>query len=74
MKTATPPQAPGRLLDTAAAAIRLDLSKRTLQTLVARREVDFIRIGKSIRFAEADLDRFIESRRVMAVGWKEASR
>ena len=61
----------GRLLQTDAAAAYLGIARRTLQELVQNRKVSFIKIGRSIRFDPADLDTFIESRRVRARGWKQ---
>ena len=60
------------LLKTTPAAEVLGISRRTLQELVAAREVACIKIGRSIRFSPADLADFVERNRVKAIGWKGA--
>ncbi len=59
-----------RLLDTLETARFLGMGKRTVQELVADRKLAFVKIGRSIRFAPADLAAFVEANRVKAVGWK----
>jgi excisionase family DNA binding protein len=61
---------PFSLLNTNQAAAVLGIGRRTLQELVAGREIGAIKIGKSIRFAQSDLEAFIERNRVKAIGWK----
>jgi len=61
---------PFKLLDTTEAAAALGIGRRTLQEKVEAREIACIRIGRSIRFSEADLAAFVERNRVKAVGWK----
>lgn len=60
----------GRLKKTDDAAAYLGIARRTLQQLVQNREIGFIKFGRSIRFDPADLDLFIDSKRVKARGWK----
>lgn len=63
-----------RLLDTTETARFLGMGKRTVQELVADRKLAFVKIGRSIRFAPADLAAFVEANRVKAIGWKGAAR
>lgn len=60
------------LVDTDEAAAALGISRRKLQELVSSREIDFIKIGRSIRFDPADIERFKDAHRVRARGWKES--
>lgn len=64
----------GRLHKTDDAAAYLGIARRTLQELVTNREIPFIKIGRAIRFDRADLDQFIDARRVQAKGWKGGSK
>ena len=57
-------------MNTNESAAALGVSKRTFQELVAERKIGFIKFGRNIRFARADLERFIESHRSLPVGWK----
>lgn len=63
-----------RLLDTLETARFLGMGKRTVQELVADRKLAFIKIGRAIRFAPADLAAFVEANRVKAAGWKGGGR
>lgn len=63
-----------RLLDTMETARFLGMGKRTVQELVADRKLAFVKIGRSIRFAPADLAAFVEANRVKAAGWKGGAR
>lgn len=58
------------LLNTSEAAAVLGVSKRTFQELIAERKIAFIKWGRNIRFARADIEKFIESHRSLPVGWK----
>lgn len=52
----------------------LKLSDSTLRRLVYRRELCCIRLGGQLRFTEADVQRYIESKREPAVKlWKGAA-
>jgi len=62
------------LLNTTEGAAALGVSKRTFQELIAARKIGFIKWGRNIRFARADIDAFIESHRILPVGWKGATR
>jgi len=61
---------PVKLLTTPEAAQRLGVSKRTIQELAAERKIGVIKFGRNVRFAVADLEKFIESHRSLPVGWK----
>ena len=61
------------LLNTIETAAALNVSKRSLQELVAERKIGFIKFGRNIRFAPSDIERFIESHRILPVGWKSAA-
>lgn len=50
----------GRLLDTNAAADYLGYTPTQLRNLVQRRQVPFMKVGKSLRFDIRRLDRWIE--------------
>jgi excisionase family DNA binding protein len=65
---------PFRLLDTTEAAATLGIGRRTLQELLAAREVASVRIGRSVRFDPADLADFVNRNRRKANGWKGAAR
>ncbi|MGH3344293.1 MAG: helix-turn-helix domain-containing protein [Carbonactinosporaceae bacterium] len=54
----------GELLTVEQAAERLNMSTRYVRRLVAERRIVFYRLGRSLRFKEADLAAFIESTRV----------
>jgi excisionase family DNA binding protein len=60
----------GRLLTTDEAAAYLGISKRTIQELAANRKLAFMKFGRNVRFAPADLATFTEKNRVKAIGWK----
>lgn len=52
------------LLDRAAVAARLDISPRTLTDLVARREIEHVRVGrKLLRFEPAAVDAYLARQR-----------
>lgn len=61
---------PVKLLTTPEAAQRLGVSKRTIQELASDRKIAFIKFGRNVRFAIADLDKFVESHRNLPAGWK----
>ncbi len=52
------------LMDIETLAVRLGVSVRFVRRLVAERRMPFLKIGKFIRFDPADVDAWIESRRV----------
>ena len=58
------------LLNTIQTATELNISKRSLQELVADRKIGFIKFGRNIRFDRADIAAFIDSHRRQPVGWK----
>jgi excisionase family DNA binding protein len=50
------------------AASYLGVTERRMRRAVERREVPFTKIGKLVRFRQADLDKFIEANLVPAKG------
>jgi excisionase family DNA binding protein len=64
--TAVAPAAP--LLDSAATAEYLFVSERMIRRLTETRQLPFVKIGRHVRFRQADLDAFIAAGRVEAVG------
>lgn len=50
----------GRLLDTNGAADYLGYTPAQLRTLVQRRQIPFMKVGKALRFDIRRLDRWIE--------------
>lgn len=62
-----------QLLNTFQTATELNISKRSLQELVADRKIGFIKFGRNIRFDRADIAAFIDSHRCQAVGWKASA-
>lgn len=62
------------LLTTTEAAAALGVSKRTLQELAAARKVAQIKFGRNVRYDPADLERFADSHKIKAVGWKSAAK
>jgi excisionase family DNA binding protein len=65
------PQNTFRLLTTAEAAEALSQSKRTIQKLVAERELGHLKLGKSLRFSMEDIQAYVDKNRIKARGWKE---
>jgi excisionase family DNA binding protein len=59
--------ASGALLDYREAARYLCTTPRHVRELWSRRELAAIKVGRSVRFAKADLDAFIAANRVRAV-------
>ena len=55
------------LLDIAAAAERLSVTPRFIRRLVHERRLAYIKVGKYIRFESADLDAWLQARRVEAL-------
>ena len=55
---------PAPLLNPKEAARILDISTRTLNRLVKRGDIAFVRVGGSLRFKPADLADFINQNRV----------
>jgi len=51
-----------RLLNMDEAASLLNIKKSTVYSLVMRREIPVVKIGRLSRFRRQDLDRWIESR------------
>jgi excisionase family DNA binding protein len=56
------------LLDWNGAAERLGVTPRMVRELWAQRKLAAVHVGRHVRFAEEDLDRFIEANRTEAVG------
>jgi len=61
-----------KLLTVNEAAAVLSVSKRTLQQLTSDRLVAAIKFGRNVRYDTDDLERFAESRKIKAIGWKSA--
>jgi len=59
--TTTPP---GGLLDIDSAAKRLAVPERFMRRLVAERRIPYFKVGKYVRFDPADLDSWLDERRV----------
>lgn len=57
-----------KLLTTAQAAERLGLSLKYVYRLCDEKKLPYIRVGTAIRFDPAELDAWIDARRVPAVG------
>jgi excisionase family DNA binding protein len=55
-----------RLFDVREAARYLSVSTSTLYGWVWQRRIPFVKVGRSLRFAESDLERFIQSNRFEA--------
>jgi len=55
------------LLDIAAAADRLSVTPRFIRRLVHERRPAYIKVGKYTRFESADLDAWLQARRVEAL-------
>ncbi len=53
-------KAPSRLLDTKQTAEKLGLSAKTIQDWQLKREIPYRKIGKSVRFAEEDIQAIID--------------
>ena len=58
------PQDYAPLLDIEAVAQRLGVGDRFVRRLVEEHRIPYLKIGKYVRFDEADLQRWIEQRRV----------
>ena len=57
----------GRLLTIAAAAVRLDITARTLRSWIAAGHLTVLRLSpRCVRIEERELERFIASRRAEA--------
>ena len=55
-----------RLLTVQEAADRLGTSVRFVRRLIAERRIAYVRVGRHVRIAEADLARFVAAGRVEA--------
>ena len=61
--TASSTAAPTLLLTAKQAAEALAISPRKLWSLTASGEISVVRLGRSVRYDRADLERFIESQK-----------
>ena len=52
------------LLNIAQAAERLNVTPRFIRRLIAERRIDYLKIGKFIRFHPTELDEWAERRRI----------
>ena len=60
-------QVADRLLTVEAAAERMSTSVRFVRRLIAERRIAFVKLGRHVRIAEADIVAFIEAGRVHAI-------
>ncbi len=58
-----------QLLTPEEAAERLSTTKRFIRRLVEERKITFIKVGRFIRFTDADLDTYIAERKVSPGEW-----
>ena len=65
--------APQPLLDIEAAATYLSVGPRFIRRLIAQRRINYLKIGKFIRFDQTELDDWIQQQRVDAVQDSAAS-
>lgn len=56
------------LLDVSAAAEHLAVTERWVRRAVAERRLPFVKVGRNVRFIEADLQAFIKANTVAPVG------
>ena len=61
---------PQPLLDINQAAERLNVTPRFIRRLIAQRRIDYLKIGKFIRFHTDDLDSWIEDQRIQHITYK----
>jgi excisionase family DNA binding protein len=61
---------PQPLLDINQAAQRLNVTPRFIRRLTAQRRIDYLKIGKFIRFQPEDLDNWIENQRIQHITYK----
>ena len=59
-----------QLLDIDQAAERLNVTPRFIRRLIAQRRIDYLKIGKFIRFKPDDLDTWIEDQRIQHVRYE----
>jgi len=69
MAGSTPPKGKGRLLTVSEASTRIGYSRQTLYNAIWSGQgelatIPYYRVGRSIRFAEDDINAFLERRRV----------
>ena len=64
---ATQGQAGDQLLTVEAAAERMNTSVRFIRRLIAERRIAFVKLGRHVRLAEADIAAFIEAGRIDAI-------
>ena len=55
----------GALMDIDEVAERLSVSPRFVRRLVEERRITFLKIGRHVRFDRSDVERWIESQRVV---------
>ena len=59
--------APQPLLDIDGAATYLNVGPRFIRRLIAQRRINYLKIGKFIRFDQTELDAWIQQQRVDAI-------
>ncbi len=57
----------GKMLKIDDVVKKLGVSKPTLRLWIQNKSIPFVRVGKLIRFESTDLNRWIESRKVVVV-------
>ncbi len=65
MTAATSSDDDGALMDIDDVAERLSVSPRFVRRLVEERRITFLKIGRHVRFDRSDVERWIESQRVV---------
>jgi excisionase family DNA binding protein len=55
------------LLSRHEAAVALDISVRKLDQLKANRQINFVEVGRCVKFSHADLQQFVDLNRVKAM-------
>jgi len=61
---------PPPLLDISQAAEQLNVTPRFIRRLIAQRRIDYLKIGKFIRFHPDDLNNWIEHQRIQHIDRK----
>lgn len=59
-----------KLLRIPEAASQLNICKRSMNTLIATRELAVVKIGRAVRFRQEDIDAFIARKIIKPRGWK----
>ncbi|NNF68410.1 MAG: helix-turn-helix domain-containing protein [Acidimicrobiia bacterium] len=57
-------------MDLASVAAYLHTTERHVRALVARRAIPYLKVGKYLRFDQADIDDWLDSSRVEVADWR----